>query len=106
MALMDGKILGSPLIRRDLEDGGNCRISFTTKDEHGVLYGPKRARLLDRVSGRLVRERWSDAAGQGSFDYIAYRDQGYTVTACNNWRENGDLDYPDIEDFVTPEPMP
>ena len=96
-----------PLYRRNVEDGGAYRVRFTTKDGHGAPYGLKRARLLDRLSGRIIQEQWSDAAGSGSFDFIAYRHQGYTVIACNNIiRANGELDYPDIEDFVTPEPMP
>lgn len=103
---MDGRIVLSSVLRRDVVDGGESRIPFTTKDENGALYGPKRVRLLDRYSGRLLREAWSDPAGSGAFDWVAYRPQGYTVIACNNRRANGDLDYPDIEDFVTPEPMP
>lgn len=96
----------TPIPPADAESGGRYRIRFETRGEGGALYGPKRVRLLLAENGRIVREAWSDADGAGLFIDLAYRYRGYTVLTCANRRANGDLDYPDIADFVTPEPMP
>lgn len=92
--------------RRNIIDGGNCRIRVASQDQHLAVYGHRRVRLLDRPSMRLIQEIITDSNGNGSFNWIAARDQGYTVIACNNRRSDGLPDYPSIADFVTPEPMP
>jgi hypothetical protein len=93
-------------IRKNIIDGGAYRVRFEIKDENNAAYGSVRLRLFDRVSGRLVQEQWSDTAGQGVFNYIAYRYQGYTIASSYNRRSNGAPEYPAIADFVTPEAMP
>lgn len=72
----------------DREDGGLYRI-YGVVDRTGSP-GSYRWRLFDRVSGRMIRELWTDSDGSYSFDNIAYRYQGYTMvlhdhsdTPCN-----------------------
>lgn len=98
---MPGRLLLSPLIRRDSADGGAFRVRGTVT-ELGVA-GPYRVRLFERLTARCIRETWSAADGSYSFPYIAYRYQGYTVVA----HDHGDSPLnAAIADLVTPEPMP
>lgn len=98
---MAGYFRGLTRLSCDLEAGGCYRIAGTA-DELGVL-GRYRVRLFDRVSGRPLRETWSDSAGNYAFNYIAYRAQGYFVVAF----DHGDSPLnAAIADLVTPEPMP
>lgn len=98
---MAGRLLLSPLIRRDVEDGGSHRIRGTVT-ELGVA-GPYRVRLFDRLTARCIRETRSAADGSYSFPSIAYRYQGYFVVAY----DHGDSPLnAAIADLVTPEPMP
>jgi len=89
-------------LRRDMEDGGSYRITGTV-DELGVV-GAYRVRLFDRVSGRCIRETWSNTAGAYAFNNIAYRYQGYFVVAF----DHGENASPQagIVDLVTPDLMP
>ena len=56
----------------DLEDGGWYRIVGTTKEKATPSNVPiaRRVRLLNERDGRMVRESWSDAAGNYSFSEI------------------------------------
>lgn len=101
---MPGYIHCMPRLRADQYNGGQFQISGQTVDAQLQPYGPKRVRLYDRIGGHLLRETWSDANGAYVMLWLAYRLQGYTVISCNNM-QNGVLDYPDIADFITPEPM-
>lgn len=86
------------LIRVDIVDGGSYRI-IGTVDELGAP-GKYRVRLFDRYSARCIRETWSDESGVYSFNWIAYRDKGYTVIAY----DHGDTPVnASIRDLVTPE---
>lgn len=85
---------------QDREDGGNYQITGTV-DELGVA-GRYRVRLLDRYSGRLIREIWSDSDGNYAFTRIAYRPEGYFLVAHDY---GGDPLNAAIADLVTPEIM-
>jgi hypothetical protein len=102
---MAGRLLCSPLIRRDTTDGGSHRIRVAVTD---AASNPvkRRVHLFDIASSRLLRETWTNASGSASFDRIAYRYQGYTVALYNNVTDAGAPEYPAIADFVTPEAMP
>lgn len=102
---MTGRLHLAPRLRSDYANGGRFCIVYYTQDRNQAAYSPKRVRLLDRASGNLIREGWSEQNGAAQFNWIANRYQGYTVIACNNLQARVP-DYPDIEDFVTPEPMP
>lgn len=60
------------LLRHDLQDGGSFRIAGTVAID-GTPATPvrRRVRLFHLLSGRLVRETWSDAAGDFAFEKIA-----------------------------------
>lgn len=59
------------LLRRDLQDGGALRIIEPVTRLNDVPPEPRRVRLCDQVSGRAVREQWSDATtGEVDFQYI------------------------------------
>lgn len=93
--------LDDPPHQLDLQDGGLYQISGTV-DELGQL-GAYRVRLFDRVSGRLLREQFSDASGNYSFQYLANRPLGYILIA----HDHGDDPLnAAIADLVSPEPMP
>lgn len=87
-------------LRRDMQDGGLYRITNVV-DRLGVV-GSYRVRLFDRYSGRMVREVWSDASGNYSFDYLAYRDKGYCAVAYDHTDEPRNAG---IADLLTPVPM-
>jgi len=94
-------LLFQPGVRCDLEDGGAYRITGNV-DELGVA-GSYRVRLFDRVSGRCIRETWSNTAGAYAFNNIAYRYQGYFVVAFDH--SDNPLNAA-IADLITPELMP
>ena len=98
---MSGRLSLGPQIRRDMEDGGGYRIASTIT-KLGVL-GAYRVRLFERLRGRLLRQTWSDSAGNYLFDYIPYRPLGYFVVAFDH---GGSPVNAAIADLVTPEPMP
>lgn len=97
---MSGAVLLSGY-RRDIQDGGVYRIVGNVY-ESGVL-GAYRVRLFERQSGRCIREKWSDASGVYSFNYIAYLANGYFAVAY----DHGDNPLnAAIADLITPELMP
>lgn len=85
----------------DLEDNGTYRITGTVT-ELGLV-GSYRVRLFDRLSGRLVRETWSDANGSYAFNSIAYRANGYFAIAYDHGAAPFNAA---IADLITPELMP
>lgn len=98
---MAGKMILSPLIRRDAEDGGSYRVRGTITEDGAVAN--RRVRLFNRVDGRLLRETWSAADGSYQFNRIAYRAQGYIVIVHDHGSNPKNAA---IADLVTPEPMP
>lgn len=87
--------------RVDIEDGGTSRIAGTVT-EQGVA-GSYRVRLYDRKSARCLRETWSASDGSYTFNYLAYRPNGYYVVAFDRGENPTNAA---IADLVTPEPMP
>lgn len=58
------------ILRRDMEDGGPYRI-IEVVTEMLTPVGPRRVRLCDQISGRCIREQWSDPiTGEVDFQYI------------------------------------
>jgi len=49
-------------LRRDLEDGGPLSVIEPVTRLNAVPPQPRRVRLCDQISGRVVREAWSDPA--------------------------------------------
>lgn len=78
----------SPLARSarliDLENDGIARIIGTTKN-HGSPDYPvsRRVRLFRKRDGRLVRETWSDAAGNYAFEHLRH-DIDYCVVSYDH----------------------
>jgi hypothetical protein len=82
-------------------DGGASRITDLV-DRLGVL-GRYRVRLHDRLTGRLLRETWSNAAGAYAFNWIADRPNGYTVVAFDH--DPLDPKNAAVADLISPTPM-
>jgi hypothetical protein len=90
-----------PLIFCDVQCGGAYQITGTVT-ELGVV-GEYRVCLFERRSKRCIREVWSAPDGSYSFDYLAYRANGYFAIAY----DHGDNPLnAAIADLITPEPMP
>lgn len=102
---LSAKIIGGVFFTGHLITGGRYQIRFLIKNEHGEPLPTKRVRLIEKTSGRVAAESWSNQTGGGVFERLAFIEQGYAVHAYNN-TTNPLLDYPAIADFVTPEPMP
>lgn len=67
---MSGRVLVQEGLRRDMEDGGPYRIIEVVTEMLSPV-GPRRTRLCDQISGRCVREAWSDPiTGEVDFQYI------------------------------------
>lgn len=98
---MAGRLLLSPLIRRDAEDGGSHRIRGTITEDGAVA--ARRVRLFNRLDGRLLREAWSGPDGTYRFDRLAYREQGYLVIVHDHGANPKNAA---AADLATPEPMP
>ncbi len=102
---MSDNLLTGELLSTDPETSGHYRIVGTAK-RLGV-FTQRRVRLLDRETGRLLRETLSDpVTGAYSFEYIAYKYRGYTVMELDWPPTRSDPLNADIADMVTPEPMP
>lgn len=90
----------SSLLRHYGEYGGTFEISGIV-DELGAP-GVYEVILFDRLTRRPIRRATSAADGFYVFDFLAYRDKGYTVIAY----DRGDLPLnASIQDLVTPVPM-
>lgn len=99
---MGNKIIGA-FVRRDETFGGAYRISGTAQR---LGSGSKKLiRLIDRKSGYLIREVWSDDDGAFLFDYIANNSQGYIVMELDDLSNDPWLD-PACADRVSPEARP
>lgn len=88
---------------RDAEDGGFGRLAATVK-QVGTPNSPvwRRVRLLDRRTGRCIRETWSDpVTGLYEFTYIALNRE-YTVVAYDHTGVHNAV----IADPILAEPMP
>lgn len=75
---LNAQVRGS-VARIDVEDGGPYRIAGITRKESSpgvfVVYPYRRVRLLERLTGRLVREQWSDpVTGAYAFEKIKLRE--------------------------------
>lgn len=75
---INAQVRGS-LARIDAEDGGPYRIAGTTEREVTpgvfVAHPNRRVRLFERLTGRLVREQWSDPlTGAYEFSQIKLRE--------------------------------
>ena len=83
-------------------DSGSYRITGTTKNKATPSDLPvaRRVRLHEQISGRLVRETWSDASGAYAFNGI--RLTTYYVVSFDHTGGFGGV----IADNLTPEPMP
>lgn len=67
------------VVRTDTEDGGTYRIAGITRKESSpdvfVIYPYRRVRLLERQTGRLIRETWSDpVTGAYAFEKLKLRE--------------------------------
>ena len=72
---------GGQRLAHDPIDGGNFHLASDVAIEGPPLeYVGRRVRLFDKVSGRLVREQWSDPV-TGAYDFRDIRDGLYFVTA-------------------------
>lgn len=75
---INAQVRGS-IARIDVEDGGPYRIAGTTEREVTpgvfVVHPYRRVRLFERLTGRLVREQWSDPlTGAYEFSQIKLRE--------------------------------
>ncbi len=96
-------IMSATTFEIDVQDGGRFRIAGTVS-ELGVPNVPvaRRVNLIEEISGRVIREGWSDAAtGAYKFDEIA-GGRFYSVVAF----DHTGLYRAVIADKLTPEPMP
>ncbi len=86
----------------DVENGGDGRIVGTTKNIGTPDYPvSRRVRLLRKRDGQLVREGWSDAAGNYTFDHIR-RDVEYVVLG----HDHTGVYNAEVADSLLPDQMP
>lgn len=92
------KKIGEAIFAADAWHGGKGVISGTVK-ESGSPAAPvvRRVRLYRKVDGLLVRETWSDAAGNYSFPNIAV--QLYYVLSFDHLGNYNAV----VKDSITPE---
>ena len=95
-----GSVHASPDARLD---SGSYRITGTTKNKAMPSDIPvaRRVRLHEQISGRLVRETWSDAT-TGAYSFTGLRLTAYYVVSFDHTGTFGGV----IADNLTPEPMP
>lgn len=84
---------------KDVEFGGNGKIVGTTKNTPALPVS-RRVRLHERNSGHLVREGWSDAAGNYSFTHLS-RDYTYYVVGFDHTDQYQGV----VADKLVPEAM-
>lgn len=86
----------------DVEDGGNYKVTGTTKVK-GAPDSPvsRRVRLHDQLSGRVVREVWS-TSGTGAYAFNRIRLGVFYVLSLDHTGINNGV----IATNVTSEPMP
>lgn len=99
---MAGRVLLYPLAHCNPDVSGRYRIQGTA-DRLGVV-GSYQIVLFNALNQRVLAETWSAADGTYTFDYLAYRANGYFVIAHD--RHTGSPLNAAIADLITPEPMP
>ena len=99
---MAGRVMNTT-VRRDMEFGGGYQIVGTA--QRLGANARKRIRLIDRRSGLLIREVWSETDGSFTFDYLKNAPEAYIVMELDDLANNPWLD-PACADRVTPEIMP
>lgn len=83
--------VAKPQARMDMQDGGTGTVSGTVKEKNSPANTPlaRKVRLFEEVSGRMIRETWSDkTTGNYVFTELNMQ-QRYTVVAYdyqNNYR--------------------
>jgi len=83
---------------------GEYRITGTAQVQGAAAQ--RRILLLERTSGKALRETRSDAStGAFAFNYLANWPKGYLLIE-QDWREGASPFNAAIADLVTPEPMP
>lgn len=90
-------------MRVDLVDGGFNHIAGTTKNEAGAVDTPvrRRVRMHDQLTGRAVREVWSDAT-TGAYNFDRIRSGRFYVIGFDHTDQyNGE-----VQTDVVSEPMP
>ncbi|WP_300335648.1 hypothetical protein [Accumulibacter sp.] len=93
---------GTPRLMLDTDNGGHGRVIGTTKNVGTPNYPvARRVRLLRKRDGAVVREVWSDAAGNYQFTQVRH-DLDYVVMA----HDHTGLYNAVVADTVTPELMP
>lgn len=86
----------------DVEDGGNYRVTGTTKVKGTPdLAVSRRVRLHDQLSGRVVREVWS-TAGTGAYAFNRIRLGTFYIASFDHTGLHNGV----IATNVTSEPMP
>ena len=93
---------GAHVLISETFDGGEFQIVGTTKNT-GTPPAPvrRRVRLHEQISGRIVRETWSDAT-TGAYSFTGLRLTTYYVVGFDHTGAFGGV----IADNLTPEPMP
>jgi len=87
----------------DLIYGGNHQIIGTA--QRLGANARKRIRLMDRRSGLLIRETWSELDGSFAFTYLKNAPEAYIVMELDDLSNDPWLD-PACADRVSPEAMP
>ena len=94
---------GAHVLISETFDGGEFQIVGTTKNKATPSDLPvaRRVRLHEQISGRLVRETWSDAT-TGAYSFTGLRLTTYYVVSFDHTGAFGGV----IADNLTPEPTP
>ncbi len=87
--------------RRDIYNNGHYCIQGTV-NELGVK-GVYRVRLFDRQTAQLVRETWSNNAGNYVFNWLPHKPAGFFAVAHDHGLEPSP--YAGIMDYISPEQM-
>jgi len=93
-----GAIVNTQLLRFDVVDGGNYRITGTVAiDGNPDIPVYRRVRLYHELSGRLVRETWSNPI-TGAYAFYDLKNQTYFAISHDHTR----VDNAAVADFLTP----
>ena len=96
------RVFANRLIRHDTVDGGRHQVAGTVKiDDSPDIPVHRRVRLFEQLTGRLVREMWSDPiTGAYAFDHIKLRP--YFVITHDHLHNYNAV----VADNLAPEAMP
>jgi hypothetical protein len=72
---------------RDMQDGGRLSIIEAVTRLNAVPPQPRRVRLCDQVSGRTIREQWSDLT-TGLVDFQHLREGPWVLYALDHTFEH------------------